>query len=49
MNDRTARRAAAFGLAALMTLAVLGGVDFLAAPVAADLAPVMAAASQPAA
>lgn len=49
MNQRLTARAAAFVFAALTTLAVLGGVDFLAAPQAGDHAPVLAAASQPAA
>ena len=49
VRDLGARRAAAAALAALMTLAVLGGVDFLAAPVAGDVAPVVASASHTAA
>ncbi|WP_200226709.1 hypothetical protein [Rubrivivax gelatinosus] len=49
MKDSIVARAAAFGLAAMMTLGVLQSVDFLASPQANAAAPVMAAASQPAA
>lgn len=47
MKDSLVARAAAFGLAALMTLGVLESVDFLATPQATASAGQLAAAPAP--